>query len=63
MDREDNDCTRKVGSGRKRKTVERYDRAACRMFLADSADILKTLPVEGVSKHTIYRRIGEGTIS
>jgi len=62
---EGENCSRMPGSGRKRKTSQQYDRAACRMILADrfttAADILKVLPAEGVSKHTIYRRIREGT--
>lgn len=62
---EGENCSRMPGSGRKRKTSPQYDRAACRMVLADrfttAADILKVLPAEGVSKHTIYRRIREGT--
>jgi transposase len=62
---EDANCSRMPGSGRKRKTSPQYDRAACRMVLTDrfttAADILKALPAEDVSKHTIYRRIREGT--
>jgi len=62
---QDENCSRMPGSGRKRKTSPQFDRAACRMVLVDrfttAADILKVLPAEGISKHTIYRRIREGT--
>ena len=48
-------------TGRKRKTDARFDRAVCRMVLANrfacATDILKAIPHEGVSKYTIYRRV------
>jgi len=62
---EGENCSRMPGSGRKSKTSQQYYRAACRTILADrfttAADILKVLPAEGVSKHTIYLRIRKGT--
>ena len=43
---EHENCTRQYGSGRKRKTDARFDRAVCRIVLAN---ILKVIPHEGVS--------------
>jgi IS30 family transposase len=63
---EQQNCTRQHGSGRKRKTDARFDRAVCRMVLSNrftcAADILKVIPND-VSKYTIYRRIREGTVT
>ena len=62
---EHENCTRQHGSGRKRKTDARFDRAVCQMVLAHrfacATDILKVIPHEFVSKYTFYRRIREGT--
>jgi len=50
---EEGDCTRKVGSERKRKTDDRYDRAVCRIVLGDrfatAADILKVITYKYIS--------------